>query len=77
MKNDEVKSANANLQASAISTIVLGFAADPMARWARTPSRSAIERYFKSPAGGRSIVEHLRQWALKAELRSVSAKAGN
>ena len=48
MKNDEVKSANANLQASAISTIVLGFAADPMARWARTPSRSAIERYFKS-----------------------------
>ena len=33
MKNDEVKSANARLQANAISTIVLGFAADPMARW--------------------------------------------
>ena len=30
----EVKSANANVRASAISTIVLGFAADPMARWA-------------------------------------------
>ena len=29
----EVKSAGANIRASAISTIVLGFAADPMARW--------------------------------------------
>ena len=29
----EVKSAGANIQASTISTIVLGFAADPMARW--------------------------------------------
>jgi GNAT superfamily N-acetyltransferase len=30
----EVKSADANGKANAISTIVLGFAADPMARWA-------------------------------------------
>jgi hypothetical protein len=29
----EVKSAGANIQASSISTVVLGFAADPMARW--------------------------------------------
>jgi CHASE2 domain-containing sensor protein len=29
----EVKSAGANIQANAISTIVLGFAADPMGRW--------------------------------------------
>ena len=30
----EVKCAGANIQATVISTIVLGFAADPMARWA-------------------------------------------
>jgi GNAT superfamily N-acetyltransferase len=30
----EVKSVGTNIRASAISTIVLGFAADPMARWA-------------------------------------------
>ena len=30
----EVKCAGANIQGTVISTIVLGFAADPMARWA-------------------------------------------
>ena len=29
----EVRSAGANIQTSTVSTIVLGFAADPMARW--------------------------------------------
>ena len=33
MTNGEVRSANSHHQASAISTIVLGFAADPMTRW--------------------------------------------
>ena len=55
----EVKSADANVRASAISTIVLGFAADPMARWA-WPDPSEYLRImprFVNAFGGRAF-EH-------------------
>ena len=55
----EVKSADANIRASAISTIVLGFAADPMARWA-WPDPSAYLKVmprFVDAFGGRAF-EH-------------------
>ena len=55
----EVKSADANLRASAISTIVLGFAADPMARWAWPDSSEylRIMPRFVNAFGGRAF-EH-------------------
>jgi len=55
----EVRSADASLQASAISTIVLGFAADPMTRWVWTdPSEylRMMPRFVKA-FGGRAF-EH-------------------
>ena len=55
----EVKSADANVRADAISTIVLGFAADPMARWA-WPDPSEYLRImprFVNAFGGRAF-EH-------------------
>lgn len=55
----EVKSADSNVQAGAISTIVLGFAADPMARWA-WPDPSVYLRTmprFVNAFGGRAF-EH-------------------
>jgi GNAT superfamily N-acetyltransferase len=55
----EVKSAGANNRASAINTIVLGFAADPMARWA-WPDPSQYLRImprFVNAFGGRAF-EH-------------------
>jgi ribosomal protein S18 acetylase RimI-like enzyme len=55
----DVKSAGANIQASAISTIVLGFAADPMARWV-WPDSSEYLRFmpqFAKAFGGRAF-EH-------------------
>src|SRR5262245_39885521 len=55
----EVKSADANLQASAVNTIVLGFAADPMARWVWPDSSEylRIMPQFVRAFGGRSF-EH-------------------
>jgi ribosomal protein S18 acetylase RimI-like enzyme len=55
----EVQSADANLQASAISTIVLGFAADPMARWVWPDSSEYLRMMprFVSAFGGRAF-EH-------------------
>lgn len=55
----EVKTADASIRASAISTIVLGFAADPMARWA-WPDPSQYLRImprFVDAFGGRAF-EH-------------------
>ena len=55
----EVRSADASLQASAISTIVLGFAADPMTRWV-WPDPSEYLRMmprFAKAFGGRAF-EH-------------------
>jgi ribosomal protein S18 acetylase RimI-like enzyme len=69
----EVKSAGANTQASAISTIVLGFAADPMARWVWPDSSEylRIMPQFVKTFGGRAfengtayIVEGARAAAL-------------
>ena len=53
----EVKSAGANIQASAISTIVLGFAADPMARWVWPDSSEylRIMPQFVQAFGGRAF----------------------
>ena len=53
----EVKSAGANIQASAISTIVLGFAADPMARWVWPDSSDylRIMPQFVKAFGGRAF----------------------
>ena len=53
----EVKSAGANIQASAISTIVLGFAADPMARWVWPDSSEylRIMPQFVKAFGGRAF----------------------
>ena len=53
----EVKSAGANIQASAISTIVLGFAADPMARWVWPDSSQylRIMPQFVKAFGGRAF----------------------
>jgi GNAT superfamily N-acetyltransferase len=59
MAKPEVMSAGENIQASAISTIVLGFAADPMARWA-WPDSSVYLRImpqFVMAFGGRAF-EH-------------------
>ena len=55
----EVKSAVANIQASTISTIVLGFAADPMARWVWPDSSEylGIMPHFVRAFGGRAF-EH-------------------
>jgi len=55
----EVKSAGANIQASTISTIVLGFAADPMARWVWPDSSEylRIMPQFVNAFGGRAF-EH-------------------
>ena len=53
----EVKSADANIRAIAISTIVLGFAADPMTRWV-WPDSSAYLRMmprFVNAFGGRAF----------------------
>src|SRR5258706_16364829 len=52
----EVKSAGANIQASTISTIVLGFAADPMARWVWPDSSEylRIMPQFVKAFGGRA-----------------------
>ena len=55
----EVRSADASLQAGAISTIVLGFAADPMARWVwadQTEYLSVMPRFARA-FGGRAF-EH-------------------
>ena len=53
----EVKSAGANIQASAISTVVLGFAADPMARWVWPDSSEylRIMPQFVKAFGGRAF----------------------
>jgi len=53
----EVRSAGANIQASAISTIVLGFAADPMARWVWPDSSEylRIMPQFVKAFGGRAF----------------------
>jgi hypothetical protein len=55
----EVKSAGANIQASTVSTIVLGFAADPMARWVWPYSSEylRIMPQFVNAFGGRAF-EH-------------------
>jgi hypothetical protein len=55
----EVKSAGANIQARTISTIVLGFAADPMARWVWPDSSEylGIVPHFVRAFGGRAF-EH-------------------
>jgi len=55
----EVRSAEASMQASAISTIVLGFAADPMTRWVWPDSSEYLKvmpRFVKA-FGGRAF-EH-------------------
>jgi ribosomal protein S18 acetylase RimI-like enzyme len=53
----EVKSAPANIQASTISTIVLGFAADPMTRWVWPDSAEylRIMPQFVRAFGGRAF----------------------
>lgn len=55
----EVKCAGANIQGTVISTIVLGFAADPMARWAWPDSSEylRIMPQFVMAFGGRAF-EH-------------------
>jgi ribosomal protein S18 acetylase RimI-like enzyme len=55
----EVRSADASLQASAISTIVLGFAADPMTRWVWPDSSEYLRVMprFAKAFGGRAF-EH-------------------
>ena len=55
----EVRSADAGLQASAISTIVLGFAADPMTRWVWPDSSEYLRMMprFVKAFGGRAF-EH-------------------
>ena len=55
----EVKSAGANTRASAISTVVLGFAADPMARWTWPDSSEYLRMMpqFVNAIGGRAF-EH-------------------
>jgi GNAT superfamily N-acetyltransferase len=55
----EVKSADASIQATAISTIVLGFAADPMTRWVWPDSSEYLRRMpgFAKAFGGRAF-EH-------------------
>ena len=55
----EVKCAGANIQATVISTIVLGSAADPMARWAWPDSSEylRIMPQFVMAFGGRAF-EH-------------------
>jgi ribosomal protein S18 acetylase RimI-like enzyme len=55
----EVKSASADIQASTISTIVLGFAADPMTRWVWPDSSEylRIMPQFVMAFGGRAF-EH-------------------
>ena len=58
-KVPEVKSADENMKASAISTIVLGFAADPMVRWTWPDSSEYLRvmpRFVKA-FGGRAF-EH-------------------
>jgi ribosomal protein S18 acetylase RimI-like enzyme len=59
MSVPEVTSADANIRADAVNTIVLGFAADPMARWAwRDPSvYLATMPGFVNAFGGRAF-EH-------------------
>ena len=55
----EVKTAGANLQANTISTIVLGFAADPMARWVWPDHRNISGSCLNSSgplAAGRSTM---------------------
>lgn len=55
----EVKSADASIQTTAISTIVLGFAADPMTRWVWPDASEYLEvmpRFVKA-FGGRAF-EH-------------------
>jgi ribosomal protein S18 acetylase RimI-like enzyme len=53
----EVKSAGANIRASSVSTIVLGFAADPMARWVWPDSSEylRIMPQFVEAFGGRAF----------------------
>lgn len=55
----EVRSADASLQASAINTIVLGFAADPMTRWVWSDSSEYLRMMprFVKAFGGRAF-EH-------------------
>jgi ribosomal protein S18 acetylase RimI-like enzyme len=55
----EVRSADASLQASAISTIVLGFAADPMTRWVWPDASDYLRMMprFAKAFGGRAF-EH-------------------
>src|SRR5256885_8670789 len=53
----EVKSAGSNIQASTVSTIVLGFAADPMTRWVWPDSSEylRIMPQFAMAFGGRAF----------------------
>jgi ribosomal protein S18 acetylase RimI-like enzyme len=55
----EVKSANASIRENAIGTIVLGFAADPMARWAWPESSEYLRTMprFVNAFGGQAF-EH-------------------
>ena len=55
----EVKSAGANIRSSVISTIVLGFVADPMARWVWRKSSQYLRMMppFVNAFGGRAF-EH-------------------
>ena len=54
----EVLSADASRQASAISTLVLGFAADPMTRWVwPDPAEYLMMPRFAKAFGGRAF-EH-------------------
>lgn len=55
----KVRSADASLQASAINTIVLGFAADPMTRWVWSDSSEYLRMMprFVKAFGGRAF-EH-------------------
>ena len=59
MATPEVKSAGASIRESAISTIVLGFAADPMARWAWPKSSEYLRMMpqFVNAIGGQAF-EH-------------------
>ena len=63
----EVKSAGASIRESAISTIVLGFAADPMARWAWPESSEYLRMMpqFVNAIGGRAF-EHRTAYITEA-----------
>jgi hypothetical protein len=76
MKNGEVKSANASLQANAVGTIVLGFAADPMARWVQPDSSEYLRmmpRFVK--AFGGPAFEHGTAYITEGGCRSCTLES--